>query len=382
MGFEKRKMLRGVAVACISLALPGTSLGQQNPRLKYMFRLPPPHVTASQPFSCPAPVAPLVDMSNMHTFYAADATQSVIDKKKMDDYVQRTKAPDRQKKILTGLVKAAITSSGDRPEIASCILTQLDAWADAGALLQNLDENNPTYHRQAVLVMIWTVIGFANAYEAASEIAPVPPASKEKIEGWFRQLSNVIIAEFTPPATARPKKEQWLDGNSNHRYWAAAAVGVIAVHLDDKKLFDWSMSVLHSALAEANADGSLTRELQRGGKSLHYQNYAMKPLAILVRLADANGVRFSREEEEKLSAVARFSAQSFEHPEQLEARLGIRQEKKPDMIEWIDALDDHFHRSDPQLASDLERIADPVRASFDKGCTVTCTTMLENGQTN
>ena len=196
------------------------------------------------------------------------------------------------------------------------------------------------------------------------------------------KLSDVIMAEFTPPATPRPKKEQWLDGNSNHRYWAAAAVGVMAVHLDDRKRFDWSMGVLNSALAEANDDGSLTRELQRGGKSLHYQNYAMKPLAILVRLADANGVRLSREEEEKLSAIARFSAQSFEHPEQLETRLGIKQEKKPDMIEWIDALDDHFRRSDPQLASDLERIADPVRASFDKGCTVTCTTMLESAQTN
>lgn len=373
------KAARSPSVVFIVAMIPTIAVGQQNPPLNYMFHLPPSRATAATPaFSCPPPVAPLIDMADMHTFYAAGATQSVVDQKKMADYVHRTKAPDQQKKILTNLVKAAAANAGDRQAVAACILTQLQAWADAGALLQNLDKNNPTYHRQAVLVTIWTVIGFSNAYEVASEIAPVPEKARASIEGWFRKLSDVIVAEFTPPSTPRPKKEQWLDGNSNHRYWAAAAVGVMAVHMEDKERFDWSMNILRSALAEANDDGSLTRELQRGGKSLHYQNYAMKPLTILVRLADANGVKLSRREEEKLSAVARFSAESFEHPDQLQSRLGIAQEKRPDMVEWIDPLEDHFRRTDPQLASDLDRIAQPVRASFDKGCTVTCTTMLES----
>jgi len=371
-------IFRGCGVSlCLSLALPAAGLAQQPASLHYMFRLPPAQATEKAPaFSCPAPVAPLVDMSNMHTFYAAGATQSVVDQKKMADYVERTKAPDREKKILTALVKAAATNADDRPKIADCILTQLKTWADAGALLQNLDENNPTYHRQAVLVIIWTVIGFANAYETAAEISAVPAEARAKIEPWFRSLSDVVMAEFTPPATPRPKKEQWLDGNSNHRYWAAAAVGVLAVHLEDRKRFDWSMGILRAALAEANADGSLMREMQRGGKSLHYQNYAMQPLTILVRLADANGVRLSREEEEKLSTVARFSAESFEHPDRIESRVGVKQEKRPDIVEWIDPLEGHFRRTDPQLASDLDRIAAPVRPSFSKSCTVTCTTML------
>ena len=361
----------------IALFLPAAAGAQQGGGLQYMFRASPAASSVRVPrFACPSPIAPLTDMSDMKTFYAPGATQSVIDKSRMSAYMQRTQAPQQQKRILTALVKSAMTDPADRQRISDCITSHIANWAEAGALLQNLDKNNPTTHRQAILTAIWTIIGFANAYEVASEIGTVPQTRKDAIDGWFRRLSDEILKEFTPPAQPRPKNYQWLDGNSNHRYWAAAAVGLLAVHLQDRQHFEWSMNVLRSALAEADADGSMKRELQRGGKSLHYQNYAMQPLAILVRLADANGVKLTPDEETKLSAIARFSAESFENPAALETRLGIQQEKRPDMINWIDAYDDHFRRTDPKLAQYLEQLAVPNRGSFDKACNVTCVTML------
>jgi hypothetical protein len=366
------------SAALIALVVPAAGHADNGPPLRYMFHLSPSKQAANGPrFVCPSLIVPLTDMSDMKkTIYAPGATQSVVDKAKERAYVERTKAAAQEKKILTSLVRAAATDPADHERIADCILRHIGNWAEANALLQNLDKNNPATHRQAIVTDILTVITFANAYQAASDIAGVPQARKELIGRWFRRLSDEIVKEFTPPAQPRQKNFQWLDGNSNHRYWAAAAVGVMAVHLQDRQRFDWSMNVLRSALAEADSDGSLRRELQRGDKSLRYQNYAMQPLAILVRLADANGVKLTSEEEAKLSAIARFAAESYENPEPLEKRVGAEQEKRPDMISWIGPLKDHFDRSNPQLSRYLAQLAASNKVGFDRACSVTCVTML------
>jgi len=87
----------------------------------------------------------------------------------------------------------------------------------------------------------------------------------------------------------------------------------------------------------------------------------MDAIAILVRLADTNGVALDADQEKKLQSAAGFAATMYLHPDELEARAGYRQEVEPGMIAWIDVLLPHFKHSNPQFAEKLDAIAQPLR---------------------
>lgn len=367
-----RRRVAVIAIICVATILnaqlPGVAaLAAPSQPLRYMFTLPE-HTAASAPesershFTCPRPIRPMTDMSGLFTFYKPGKTQSEIDRQAMADYNRRVWPTEEVKKRLTELANRAIHEPWNRAAIGHCIEWQLLSWADAGALLGSLEDNDAAGHRQAILISMWSGIAFANAYALLSQMGPVSDETKISMNQWLAKLADEIIAEFTPPTLPRrPEQDRWLDGNSNHRYWAGAAVGLIAAMLQDKRKFDWSMDVLRSALAAAENDGRLPRELKRGGRALHYQNFALFPLAILAVLADRNEVQPSKAEREKLAAIARFSAGTFVNPARLEGEVGYAQEKKPDMLMWVDILIPYLRQNDPKLARQLNALAGPFR---------------------
>lgn len=354
------------AIMLSQFAAPAALAGARQ-SLHYIFTLPE-HTAASTSgnerpyFSCPRPIPPMRDMSKLFTFYKPGKTQSEIDRQAMAAYNKRVWPAEEVKKRLTELANRAIREPRNRAAIGHCIEWQMLSWADAGALLGKLEDNSPAGHRQAILIGIWNGIAFANAYALISQMGPVSEETQTALNHWLGELSDEIIAEFTPRTMPRrPEKDRWLDGNSNHRYWAAASVGLIAAMLQNEKKLSWSINILRSALAEAEDDGRLPRELKRGGRALHYQNFALFPLGILATLADRNKMPLSMAEREKLTAIARFSVEAFADPEKLEKALGRRQEKKPNMLMWADILLPFLRRTDPRLAEKLDAMADPYR---------------------
>lgn len=333
--------------------------------LRYMFERAPAETQeagsakGARPFVCSVPIAPLVDMSELFGFYKPSHTQSEVDPAAMKAYVKRLWPTGAVSKKMLEMMETALDVPGQGKNAANCIIRQMRVWANADALLGNVEDNDPLGHRQAVLVGGWTSISFSNAYAVAEGVASPASAADVPIKAWFAKLSDMIVAEFTP--APREHKYEWLDGNSNHRYWGAAAVGLMAVHLQDRKRFSWSMDILKSALDEVPEDGGLPRELARGGRALKYQNFAMDAIAILVRLADTNDVALDADQEKKLQSAAGFAATMYLHPDELEARTGYRQEVEPGMIAWIDVLLPHFKHTDPQLAEKLDAIARPLR---------------------
>ncbi len=346
----------------LPLAATGIATGSSStkPRLQYMFE--PPAKTATQTAQsgeyrpCPTPIAPMIDMSRLFTFYKPHKTQSEIDRAAMSAYTKRVWPTQAVAKRLTRLIEQAIAIPGDR-SAAHCIDSQLSVWAKAGALLGNLKDNDPKGHRQAILIGVWSGVGFANAYAIAAQPGSLPDPERQIIDAWLSRLSDEIVAEFTPPLHTRDPKDRWLDGNSNHLYWAGAAVGLMAVHLQDRGKFEWSMTVLRSALGAALPDGSLPRELSRGRRSLHYQNFALVPLTILVALADRNGIALTAAQERKLVKIAGFTANAFTDPSGLEALTGHRQEWSANMAIWIDILLPHLRQRAPDLSVDLDKVA-------------------------
>lgn len=311
--------------------------------------------------ACPELVPPLTDMSGMFTFYKPDPTRSVVDRAAMTRYVARVRPTDALGKVLFDLSENYVRSAFARREAGLCIASQLRNWAEADALLGNLDQNDPIGRRQAILVGIWTSVGAANAFAIASSGGDLPHRDVEAVEAWFRRLSDAIVDDFTPPKQRRPNHLMWLDGTFNQSYWAAAAVGAMSVLTQDREKFDWAMRELHRALQKVNGDGSLPHEIGRGGRTLHYHSFALEPLALLVAIADANNVQLTPAEEASLQRAARFTATNFADPRKLAAQVGYQQSRTDDMAAWMDILDGHFQRTAPELARELDSIAEPHR---------------------
>lgn len=357
---------------CLSALLPASAMAAG--QLKSIFdQAPrPPAAAASDatPFKCTKPVRPMLDMSGLFGFYGLERTQSVIDKSKMSAYVKKVWLTQAAGKNLSALSLVALTSPQDAPSARDCIIQQLDAWAGAKAMTQNLDQNDSLGHRQANLIISWTSIPFVYAAQIADKIEPLPPETRAQLNAWLSELTSELRSEFTP--RPRAPKEKWLDANGNHRFWAGASVGMMATQTGDRAAFDWSMSVLKGSLKDVDPDGSMPTEMGRGGKALNYQNFALQPMSILVSLADANGVKLSASENAVLERAARFSLSTFKDPSNLEKRIGYKQEQAMELLSWTAALARHFRASDPEFAKLLENQFRSLGPAVLSECQNTC----------
>ena len=321
--------------------------------------------------ACPPRIRALKDMSDMYAFYVPDSTMSVIDPQKMSDYSKKIWPINEVKKVLSTLSVTALNGPDDTRKVARrCITAQISLWSENDALLSGLENNNLLGHRQAILEIIWASIIFSNGYALANQISPLDYSGKEKADVWFSKLLPLIMAEFTP--REREKKDQWLDARSNQWLWAGASVASLAVLLNDRPAFEWSIDILKLALDEAPVDGTLPSELKRGQRSLHYQNFAMAAISIMVATADANGIQLSDKQEVKLKALATFTADAFENPSIIEDKTGKTQEKRASMITWAAALSLHFKVKDPSLSQRLKELVIQAELSEKDFCSLVC----------
>lgn len=365
------RLATAMLVAAFGLVV-GTSGSAAAPeKLRFMFDREAALASArgsapAQPFRCGAPVRPMTDMSKLFGFYAATPERSKIDPEAMSRYTKRVWPTSAMMKQLGKFRDMYLLNRAPRRDVAACAIRNVRSWADAGALLGGLDDNDPMGHRQAALIIAWQLYSMTNAY---SLVAAEPGLSQDDlaaIRKWFMQLADVLVAEFTPPATPREKEWQWLDATANHSHWGAVAIGSVAVIAGDKRKLDFAMNELRKALAQVGENGELPYEVKRGGRALQYQSFALEAIAALVALADANGVRLSEAEEAALQRAARFTLEQSFDPSKLEKISGQRQEIKPSVMGWTDILQRHFRRTSPELAGEIDRRVQAYRPFVDE----------------
>ncbi len=306
----------------------------------------------------------------MTTFYKPDTTQSVVDPAKMKAYVKRLAPQMKLMLTLQNLVASSVRAPELRDGIANCVIAQIAPWARQNAFLGNLDVNSPLGHRQALMVMIWSSVTISNAYAVSRATHSGKEAEDADIIGWFRRMTAEQIAEFTP--RPRAPENQWLDAHANHWLWAGAAVSSLATLTNDRKSFDWAMTILQQALDEAPDDGGLPLELSRGQRAVHYQSFATTAIAVMLANADANGHALTPAQEAKLKSIARFSLDSYLDPTSVQARTGKPQERKADMLTWAPAFAVHFEKGDPAFAAELTRAALSKGVLKTTGCSMIC----------
>jgi hypothetical protein len=358
-----------MAVAAVLLTF-GMSEGSE---LRHPIDLKAVPMSAGQnsEYSCPEVPHPLVDMADMFTFYRASSTNSVVDRERMARYVERMQPVIDVKASLSEMAATALVRPEVRASAADCARDHLERWAEAGAFLHNLDQNSPLDRRQAVLEMIWAAIAFSNAYSIASQIEPLPDQVAEATNDWLDRMIEEIIADFS--LRRDEPSERWLNDHNNHWLWAAAGVGSMAVLVQDRAAFDWSMQILRTALDEAPEDGSLPLEMVRGARSLSYQSFATRAIGILVDLADTNGVHLTQTQEQRLQSIATFTADGYESPDMIRRISGYEQEREPQMLGWTASLADHFLETDPALAERLISISVQYGIFTADDCVDVCT---------
>jgi poly(beta-D-mannuronate) lyase len=162
------------------------------------------------------------------------------------------------------------------PAEADCALRQIEAWAEAGALLGTFNWQG-AYHRK------WALSGAAIAYLALRDAPAATPERQARIGAWMAEVARSVA-----PAYERAMPRQ-LSGPremlNNHVAWVGLAVAAAGVAGGDRALLRWGMARGETCLTQVTAEGAHPQELARGT----YHLFALQSAAALGRIGEAAG---------------------------------------------------------------------------------------------
>ncbi|WP_183004286.1 alginate lyase family protein [Achromobacter sp. UMC71] len=297
-------------LACLLLALPGAQ-------------------ALAAPQQCPTPPPGPRDLAG--TGYYTDAAHSKIDPqlqarnraqtRPLDDYAQR---------IAT--MSDAYLANGDAAA-GRCAQAWLAAWAQDGAMLGRMIRGNndqPDYMRQ------WTHGAAALAYLKTLPLAT--PAQRGIIEPWLRQLSRANQAYWDDPRHKR----------NNHYYWTGVGIMATAVAKHDEALLRTAQAIYRKGVDDIQADGSLPMEMARGGRALHYHDYAAAPLVMMAELAYESGQNWYAYQDGALGRLARRIADGYRDSAWFAQHAGTPQqpERPHGSSGWVEFY--RQHAADPR----------------------------------
>lgn len=245
-------------------------------------------------------------------YEGSDDARNVLNEEALQVYKEAT---ERIRNFEKAVIAAAddYQVDGDGEPALNCLMDNLDAWASADSLLT--DDIN--HVGQAVRK--WALAAAANAYlrvESAAPAEALDGARSERIERWFRQLSDGVRGYYT---------DRDPDKVNNHDYWAAWAVMSSAVATQECGDWNWSLGKFNEAMGQVNAAGYLPRELSRQTRALEYLNYAMQPLTMIATFAEVNGYSLHNDYQEQFRTLATNVVQGLEQPQRIEEVVGYEQ---------------------------------------------------------
>jgi poly(beta-D-mannuronate) lyase len=179
---------------------------------------------------------------------------------------------DFEKRVDAGMNEYLAT--GDHKE-AACALDQMDAWANAGALM-NYDRKES---QQAWFQVEWTLSGIGISDSVLVNDATLDPAEQKRVTAWLDAASHKSIS-FEKPG----------DTGNNHHDWRALHAIAIGITASDDQLFQFGVTTYRQAIAEINADGAFPKEMARHENATGYQGFALEPLILIAQFAARQGV--------------------------------------------------------------------------------------------
>ncbi len=177
-----------------------------------------------------------------------------------------------ERRVTAGMNQWLVTA---KPEEAQCAQKQIDAWAQAGTLL----DYDPKESSQAWFQVEWTLSSAAISESVLVNEPTLDAAMVKRDIAWMNRVAHRTM-DFDKAGKQ----------TNNHHYWrglAAVAVGVVS---SDNELFRWGTGVYKQAIDELDARGALPQEMARHERAIHYQSFALQPLVPLAAFAERQGV--------------------------------------------------------------------------------------------
>ena len=169
----------------------------------------------------------------------------------------------------------AYVASGDR-YFANCLVELLHGWAAADALTKF---HYTSGERQAWYNIEDMLFAAGLAFSVVRDQIDDREVDKAKIDAWLVKAAKIHLSIGGGPSSCC----------NNHFYRRALYATVIGILNADDDLFRVGVAALHSALHEMGAKGELPRELGRGSRAIHYQNYALLYLVPIAELIERQG---------------------------------------------------------------------------------------------
>jgi poly(beta-D-mannuronate) lyase len=165
-------------------------------------------------------------------------------------------------------------ATGSHAESA-CALAQLDAWAQAHALLNYDRQDSP----QAWYQVEWTLSSAGITDSVLVNDATLDPAQQKRVTAWLDAAARKDISF-----------EKVGDTNNNHHYWRALAATAIGITASDNKLYRFGIQTYVEAIGEIDSNGAFPKEMARHENATHYQGFALQPLVLIAELATRQGI--------------------------------------------------------------------------------------------
>jgi poly(beta-D-mannuronate) lyase len=229
----------------------------------------------------------------------------------MRRYRAARKPVDDFERTMVGLSDRYIATARPNPGIAACVLDGLSRWAKADAYLGEVSQ-------QGGFVRKWSLGTISLAYLKIRHAAGLGRAKKRSVERWIDKWASLVRDDYSTHLHRSSR-------NNNHAYWAAWSVGLAAIVLDRRDLFDWMIARYRAAIRAIDSDGTLPLELKRGAKALHYHVFSTQALVLIAELGARNGIDLYGAENNALKRLVRRTTAGLADPGYFVGKTGKKQ---------------------------------------------------------
>jgi poly(beta-D-mannuronate) lyase len=264
-------------------------------------------VPTDAPYNCPVPPA-FGRTLNLESAYI-DKKYSIIDEKKQAVFDKDSEGPTHLGQY-AGLAADVWLSKGSRAA-ATCVYSLLTAAAKADAWDDKMPTNNSVYMQN------WMLSGTSLAYLKVRGSGMGTAEQDAQIQRWFGLLAT-RVREYFSSGRKNPGSDAW----NNHMYWAGLSVAAEGIANNDPDALLWGLSAYEMGVHAVQPDGSLSAEMARGRRALHYQLYALEPLIMLAELGEANGIDLYAERDGAIHRLVLFDVAAMKDPSRIAKRTG------------------------------------------------------------
>ena len=293
-------------------------------------------------FTCASPPKPVRDL-RFDGFYADRGSgSSVVDREAEKAYREATQSISRYEDGLTQISDRYLASKPAAAPPAACVLDWLAVWAAAGAMLGEASQ-------QGGYVRKWGLAPVAASYLKIRDEPALDATKKRVVEQWIARWARVVRDDYNSTKLESRR--------NNHLYWAAWSVGLAAVVLDDRALFDWAMEKARLGLQQIKPDGTLPLEMGRKARAYHYHGFAAAPLVLTAELAARNGIDLYGEYDGALRRLVARTIAGFTDDSFFANATGVKQDRsgssKGPHVAWLEPY--YARTGDPAAATVIAR---------------------------